>query len=81
MLATDCGCKDGHVSYVREAPAAVHILALMRLLAGVSSNVNNQGAALDEALAAADTRARVRTLIGVDPVVAPKIVLAVEALL
>ncbi len=53
----------------------------MRLLAGVSADVNSQGAALDEALAATGNRARVGALVGVDSVMALKIRLAVEALL
>lgn len=81
VLAGGCGCRIGRVSYVREALAAAHVLALMRLLASVSSDVNSQGAALDEALATTGNRARVRALVGVDSVVALKIRLAVEALL
>lgn len=69
------------MSYVGEALAAAHVLALMRLLAGVSADVDSQGASLDEALATARNRARVGTLVGVDSVMALKIRLAVEALL
>lgn len=70
----------GERGRVREALAATHVLALVRLLASVSSDVNSQGAALDEALATAGNRAGVGALVGVNPVVALKIRLAVEAL-
>lgn len=80
VLASGHDCGGEHVAYVGEALAAAHVLALVRLLAGVSSDVNSQGAALDEALATAGNRARVRALVGVDSVVALKIRLAVEAL-
>lgn len=52
----------------------------MRLLASVSSDVNGQGTALDEALATAGNRAKVGALVGVDPIVALKIRFAAETL-
>ncbi len=69
------------MSYVAEALAATHVLALMWLLAGVSANVNSQSAALDEALATARYRARVKALVGVGFVMTRKIRLTLEALL
>lgn len=68
------------MSYIREAFAAAKVLTLVRLLTGVSANVDSEGAALDEALATAGDRARVGALVGVDSVMALKIRLAVEAL-
>lgn len=55
-------------TYVGEALPASHVLALVRLLARVGSDVDGQGATLDEALAAARGCARVGPLIGVYPV-------------
>jgi len=44
------------------------MLALMRFLTSVSTNVDGQRASLDEALAAARRTASIGTLIGVYPV-------------
>lgn len=81
MLATNCGSRDRPVSYIREALAAGHVLTLMGLLAGVSTDMYSQSAPLNEAFAAAGNSASVRTLVSVNLVVALKVRLAVEALL
>lgn len=52
----------------------------MGLLASVGADVDGEGAALDEALAAARNGTGVGALVGVDSVVSLKIRLAVEAL-
>jgi len=52
----------------------------MGLLASVGADVDSKGAPLDEALATAGSHARVRTLVGVYPIVALQVRLAVEAL-
>jgi hypothetical protein len=56
------------------------VLTLVRLLAGVGSDVYGQGTPLDEALSASRSRARVWPLVGMDPVVSLQVRLAVEAL-
>lgn len=73
--------REGEASYVRETLAAAEVLALVRLLTGVSADVNSQSAALDEALVTAGDGAGVGALVAVDSVVALKIRLAIEALL
>ena len=47
----------------------------------MSADVNDQGAALDETFFTAGNRARIRTLVGVDSVMALKVRIALEALL
>jgi hypothetical protein len=56
------------------------MLAVVRLLAGVCTGVDSQGAPLDEALAAVWVVAFVRPLVRVYPIVALQVGLAVEAL-
>lgn len=53
----------------------------MGLLAGVGADVHSQGASLDEGLAAATVVARVRSFVGVYPVMPLEVGLAVEALI
>lgn len=68
------------ITYVRKAFAASNMLALVRLLTSVCSDVNSQGASLDEALATARGGARVRSLIGVNSIMSLQVRLAIEAL-
>lgn len=56
------------------------MLALMRLLSRVSTDVDSQSTPLDEALATAGRCAGVGTLVGVNAVVSLQIGLPVEAL-
>lgn len=65
---------------VGEPLAASNMLALVRLLPRVGADVDGQGASLDEGLAAAGCRTRVRALVGVNAVVSLQVRLAVEAL-
>lgn len=52
----------------------------MRLLSGVSTDVDSESTSLDEALATAGCRAGVGTLVGVNAVVSLQVGLPVEAL-
>jgi hypothetical protein len=65
---------------VREAFATAHVLAVMRLLARVRTDVHGQCTSLDEALAAACRGAGIGALIRVDAVVSLQVRFAVEAL-
>ena len=56
------------------------MLTLVWLLSSVSSDVNGQGTPLNEALPAAGDRARIRSLIGMYPVVSLQIGFAIKAL-
>jgi hypothetical protein len=67
-------------THVGEALVAAKVLAHVRLLAGMCTDVHRQGAALDEALPAARRAALVRPLVGVYPVVSLQVGLAVETL-
>lgn len=55
------------------------MLALVRLLASMGSDVNSQGTSLDEALPTTGCHARVWTLVGVDSVMSLEIRFPVEA--
>lgn len=66
--------------YVGEPFSAADMLALVRLLASMGSDVNCQGTSLDEALPTSGCHARVWTLIGVDSIMSLEIRLPVEAL-
>jgi hypothetical protein len=67
-------------SYVGEPFSTANVLALVRLLAGMCSDVDSQGTSLDEALSTSRCHARVWALIGVNSVMSLKIRLPVEAL-
>jgi hypothetical protein len=66
--------------YIRETFSAVNLLALVRFLSSVCSNMNGQGTFLDEVLSASRNRACVRSLIRVDSIMSLQNTLAVEAL-
>jgi hypothetical protein len=66
--------------YIRETLSAVNLLALVRLLSRMCSNMNGQGTSLDEALSAFGNRACVRSLIRMDSIMSLQITLTVEAL-
>jgi hypothetical protein len=59
----------GKTRRVGKSLAATNVLALVRLLASVCSDMDGQRTSLNEALAASSSRARVGTLVGVNPVV------------
>lgn len=60
-------------THIREAFATANMLTLVRLLAGVRSDMNGQGTPLDEALTTTRSRASVWALIGVNTVVPLKV--------
>lgn len=72
--------EERKATHVGEPLAASNMLALVRLLPRVGADVDGQGASLDEGLAAAGCRTRVRALVGVNAVVSLQVRLAVEAL-
>jgi hypothetical protein len=67
-------------TYIRETLSAANMLALVRLLSSVCSNMNGQGTSLDKALSAFRNGACVRSLIRVDSIMSLQITLTVEAL-
>jgi hypothetical protein len=67
-------------TYIRETLSAANMLASVRLLSSVCSNMNGQGTFLDEALSASRNRAWVRSLIRVDSIMYLQITLTDEAL-
>lgn len=67
-------------SYIGEPFSTANVLALVRFLASMGSDVNSQGTSLDEALPTTLCHARVWTLIRVDSVMSLKIRFPVEAL-
>jgi len=67
-------------TYVRKALSTSVVLALMRLLSGVRSNMNGQSTSLNEALTASLLIALIRSFVGVYPVMSLQVRLAVEAL-
>ena len=66
--------------YIRETLSTAHERALVRLVTGMGSPVNREGAALNESLATRLVVTRVRALVGVYAVVALKVGLSIEAL-
>ena len=68
--AWEKGLTDSHI---REALAAPHVLAPMRLLASVRPHVDGQGASLDEALAAIGVLTAVRPFSHMNAIVADQI--------
>jgi hypothetical protein len=73
----EVGCGQAHIG---ESLPTANMLALMRLLACVCTDVDGQGAPLDEALHASGRQARIWALVCVDAVMSLEIRLAVEAL-
>jgi hypothetical protein len=67
-------------AYIREAFPTAFVLAAMRLLARVGASMDGQGAALDEALAAAGPVARIGPLVGMDTIVSLQVRLPIEHL-
>lgn len=68
------------VSYIREPLPTSNVLALMRLLASVSTDVNSECASLDEAFATTRCHARIWSFICVDSIMSLKIRFAIETL-
>ena len=56
-------------AYVGESLAATDVLTLVRLLTGVRTDMDRQSTSLNEALSASWGHTRVRSLVGVYPVV------------
>ncbi len=70
----------GNTTHIREPFSAPDVTALVRLLARVGSDVDSQGASLNEALATSWRHTRIRPFVRVDAVVPLKIRLAIETL-
>jgi hypothetical protein len=72
---------DNYISpYIREPFSTSYMLALVGFFAGMSTDVNGEGAPLDETLSTTWRHARVRSLICMDAVVSLEVRLSVEAL-
>lgn len=72
-ISNQTKCSKQSKSYIGEPFATADVLALVRLLASMGSDVNCQGTSLDEALPTTRCHARVWTLIGVDSIMSLEI--------
>lgn len=70
----------GKTRRIGESLATANMLALVRLLARMCTDVDREGAPLNETLSTSSRRARVGTLVGVDSIMSLKVRLAVKAL-
>lgn len=78
--SASCYQGRGGFTDVGEPLATAFMLASVRLLTGVGTDVNGQGTALDEALVAITPGTDVRTVIGVYAIVPDEVRLAIELL-